>query len=131
MSAADEREHIEYQCETLPFRFVGTKKPTNTLETVCQELTESYDDEMLAAALLPTARARRRALAGLCDKDKAGYCAQKQRGKKRQKAKKRTKSNKKKKHKEQKEKKRKRKRRRKKKANRGKKVTGKPQKEEL
>ena len=74
MTAALAAEHIEYQCETLPYRFVGTKKPTNTLETVCQEITESYDDDMLAAALMPTARERRRALAQLCDKSKAGYC---------------------------------------------------------
>ena len=65
-------EHIEYQCETLPYRFVGTRKPTNTLETVCQEITESYDDDMLAAALMPTARGRRRALHSCATKVRQG-----------------------------------------------------------
>ena len=59
-------EHVEYQCETLPYRFVGTRKPTNVLESTCQELTAASDDQVLAAAVRPP-RERRSALLRLCE----------------------------------------------------------------
>ena len=58
-------EHVEFQCQTLPHRFVGAQRPTNLLESTCQEITEGADDSIIAAAMLPP-RERRKALLRVC-----------------------------------------------------------------
>jgi len=58
-------EHIEFQCETLPHRFVGAQRPTNLLESTCQEITEGADDTIILAAMKHPAE-RRQALLDIC-----------------------------------------------------------------
>jgi hypothetical protein len=59
-------EQIQYQCEALPWRFVGTMKPTNLMETTCQDVMETNDDDIIQAAMMQPEWKRRKALLSVC-----------------------------------------------------------------
>ena len=58
-------DNLDAQCEVLPWRFVGAHRPTNILESTCQDLVEQYDDQIARACRQPPPR-RRAGLLQVC-----------------------------------------------------------------
>jgi hypothetical protein len=62
-------DNLDAQCEVLPWRMVGAHRPTNILESTCQDVVEQFDDEIARACRKPPPHR----LAGLLQVCK-GYC---------------------------------------------------------
>jgi hypothetical protein len=62
-------DNLDAQCEVLPWRMVGAHRPTNILESTCQDVVEQFDDQIARACRQPPPQR----LVGLLQVCK-GYC---------------------------------------------------------